>query len=442
MNMNFIYSFEFITLITSIVVIMLFKLHKKLINFTLSSTKIFLPPNTQDFELIKNIKKDKNSQASGIMRTCSVMEFIENVKDDNVMDIDLITFFYLTCSLNIIAVEVYKLFIGPAAYSEKLEKGSADETVTSSFAFITIIYINFVFYKQTFNKGFTTYSAKVFYAFFLLFLVLTGLLYYFSFDKYIIDINYNSICEFLNNRYEKVLSEAGSSRDHILCNEISMKVFYSIIFSMTMAFLFRPCCRIGYLDNIMISEDSLGAEQSSVKWLSLLCKFKVIITAFLPFAFINSLFKDQILQSFPIISDYSYKIVIIPSLLFIEFLVNAFLLNYYSNIFNLRNYYEMLEFCKNPDEKILPYLKYKISTNNSFFWELFSNIFNLSFLPVLIYLYFVNRSNLLFEYKAEINTLLESFSYLFLTTLVLAKSVFSTGYMVYLQNSTNKKSLI
>jgi hypothetical protein len=439
--MNFILSIEFISLIVIIALTMLFKLHKRLISLVLYSVKIFLPPGQSDFDMIKELKRQKNNPASGIMRSCSVMEYLDGAKDENLMDIDLIVFFYTACFLNIICVEVYKGIVGYSNYMENITNGTTDDTVTSSFAFITIIYVIFAQYKQTFRKGFWAYDAKVFYGLFVTFLMMIGSMYYFNFDQYIVTIDYTKICEFLNNRYERVLNEAGTNKDHVLCTNGTLKVFNSVVFSAIMAYLFRPCCRVSYFDNIMISEEESFSE-GSLKTISLLCKLKVIITSFLLFVFVNTLFKNQILKSFPVLTDYEYKLAIIPLFLLAEFIVNFILIKYYANLFHLRNYYEMLEFCGNPDEKVLPYLKYRMNSNNSFFWECFMNIFYITFLPVMVYLYYINRTGLLFVNKNVINTFLEGFSYLLLTALVIAKSIFSTGYLVYLQSSIHKKILI
>jgi hypothetical protein len=319
--MNFIFSVEFITLILSIAVIMVFKLHKRLICLILSTTKIFLPPNQKDFEIIKDLKKQKDNKASGIMRTCSVMEYLEGIKDDNTMDIDLIVFFYCACFMNLLCVEVYKFIIGFTTYNERLTQGVSDDTVTSSFAFITIIYVLFNLYKQTFSKGYWTYNAKVFYSLFLVFNLGISLVYYLGYDKYIVTINYEKICDFLNNRYEKVLTEAGTDKDHVLCTNPSLKAFYTIILSSIMAYLFRPCCRVSYFDNIIISEEQTFEEKSNLRSMTLLSKAKVIITAFLFFLFVNNLFKNQIFgNSF----EYEFKLFVIPGVLICEFFVNFF----------------------------------------------------------------------------------------------------------------------
>jgi hypothetical protein len=438
--MNFIISFEFISLIVTIAIIMVTKLHKRLICFVLRTTKISLPPRDKDLELIRELKKQKDYKATGLVRSCTVMEYLEAIKDENIMDLDLIVFFYTACFLNILTIEIYKFIIGHKAYSEKIEQGVTDDTVTSSFTFITIIYILYVQYKQTFSKGFRSWDAKLFYGLFVIFIGLFGLMYYFNFDQYIVSIDYSKTCSFLNNRYEKVLTEAGTIKDHVFCTTTSLKVFYTIVNATIMAFLFRPCCRISYFDNIIISEEKTFEEQSSLKSMSILCKLKVIITAFLLFVFINALFKNQILKTFSI-TDYDYKLYIIPLFLLLEVSTNFFLIKYYSNLFHLRNYYEMIDFCNNPVDKALPFLKHRMSNNNIFFWECFINIFDLTFLPSILYLFYINRSGLLFDNKPEMDTFLESFSYLFLTVLVIAKSIFSTGYLIYLQNS-NKRILI
>ena len=152
--MNFIslLSYEFITIVITILVVILFKLSRRFYITILSNTQLYLPPNDNDYKIILDLKKNKE-KGNAVVRSCDIKEYIEKSNDNNILEFELIIFFYVVCFISLIVVEVLKYF----------ELSSDDETIVSSFCCITILYILYSLYRNTFKYGYRSYHAKIFY---------------------------------------------------------------------------------------------------------------------------------------------------------------------------------------------------------------------------------------------------------------------------------------
>lgn len=88
-------SFEVISLLLSIFLLVRFKLHQKFILWLFKSVKIYLPPNDKDYDMIIELRKNKNyvKGQGSIARICEMKEYFTLAKDDNMTEADILLFF-------------------------------------------------------------------------------------------------------------------------------------------------------------------------------------------------------------------------------------------------------------------------------------------------------------------------------------------------------------
>ena len=414
-------SYELIMLILTIFIVIILKLNKKFYYFILKGTLIYLPPNDNDYQLIINLKKSKDSKNNAIIRSCDIKEYIEKSHDQNIVEVELILFFYITSFINLINIEILKI----------LKINNNDDTISASFCLITLIYIIYSLFKNTFKNGYSSYNAMIFYSLFIFFMAISGLIVFFNHENLFVSIDYVNICKILNDRYERVLIQSDTINDHILCNNTILKLFYIFIFSLISGLLYRPCARMAHFDNLLISD--LTKLEKIDESLVFRTKIKIILSTSLLFIFIKPLLQDHISISFN-----NYMLFIIPAFLIYDMYLNSKYIKQYSNVYLLDNYRSMIEFCKSPDDLKVNKLRNNMKILNENFWSIFLNLIYLTFLPILTYTFYISRSNFIqIGMKNKIDAFLESITYIYLLCLIIGKSIISLGYIFFSQSIKN-----
>lgn len=489
-----IVSFELASVLISVLAVMKFKLSQKFTIWLLKGVQIILPPNDKDYQLICDLKKGKikNPQGNIILRTCQVKEYINVKKNENYYETDLMIFFCLTSFVNLIFIEFYKFFWflykymymnSPSVKVEESMNENLDSEVISedfnsmnvsvSFVLITISYITYILFKNTFRNGYRSYDAKIFYILFIpLYFVSFGCLYYLD-NINVFNIDYQHICEIVNNRINSITKHAINQQEtsiysgnlHV-CDNLVLYSFFSFVFSFTSSLLFNSTTRMAYFDFTFHSstaslENTYPGTASNIvkdmKKIQNYSKFRQILNTFIFLLVIDPLFKNYLIIESQYISEISYYLLIILPLLIAEAILGLILLRYHSTILLNDNYHMMIDFCINPDKNFLMYLRMKMEFINTKFWEVFLQLFLMVFLNSTLFILFLNRSDYasfvdnyfsseaksnLSNFKFQTN-FLETSVYFIILAIIFAKAVFPNAYTFYLKNfSKNKKGLV
>lgn len=352
---------------------------------------------------------------------------------------DVVMFFYLTSLISLITVEFRKLL--PFGKDE-------DVNIVSSFVFVSVTYAFFLIFQRNLKNGNLGYDAKVLYSIFLLtfsaiFLILSK--YKAEFVKFDTD----AICETLNDRFEKIATASQAEGMLSLCNETSLALFYAFIFSFCLANLYRYNTRVAYFDNLLVSAadraETINRSLTNVNSIKYTCKVKQVLTVFMLLACLDPLLKIPLVED-NIISELNFTILVLFPLVLSVFVLDFILMRYQSSLFLNDNYYTMLEFCSQPNKERLPALRSRISYMNTKFWEIYENLAHMAILPLLLFLYFINRSDSLSTLTSEqpkfYHSFMEVMAYFMLLAVIISKSVFSLCYSFYLQNFSQEKSFL
>jgi hypothetical protein len=469
-------SIEIISLLITIVTIMRFNLNQKFTSWMLKGVKIFLPPSDKDYELIQEIKKDrnKNSQANAIVRTCDVHEYIKVIKDENISETDSVTFFYLVSVVNLIFIEGVKIFnfvfqkyfVNLSNSEEnKFEEDSFTAknnlNVVTSFVIITIFYIFYTNIKIIFKGGYKSYEARIFYLNTIIFFITSFIIL--SFFESVFNINHINICETVNDRLEQIMIQADQSTgyrhlpDIVLCNKKSLNAFYAFFISIFIASVFRSSLRLATFDDFLINAsekaNSIFKEvkdkkvQDETSRIQLISKLKQILNAFILLLFIDPLFKNYLTEN-KIISDLSFNLYIILPLILVEVAFNAYLTKFYSTLFLNQNYYDMVDFCKTADKNQLNLIRTKMDYLNKKFWEIYLHLFNIMFSSLVLVLFYFNRSDIftvMFDKKREEfkfkTNFIETLIFFGLFSVIFGKAVFGNLYTLYIKNFKNDRKV-
>jgi hypothetical protein len=457
---------ELISLLSIIIIILKFSLGQKFISWFMKGVKIFLPPNDKDYEIILEIKKDrsKNSQADAIVRTCEVKEYINVIKDENITEIESLVFFYLASFVNLLFVESTKIM---QILNKKYilnEDGFEDDStpnenilnVGTSFVLITLCYLLYTSIKTIFKGGYKSYEARLFYMNTIIFFI-AGLIVLFFFDG-VFNIDHQNICEVVNDRLEQIMIQADQTSQYKkfdyakICNKKSLSGFYSLSIAILVASVARSSLRLSTFDDFLINASDKAqdifkqAEDKKIsvhtKRIQLISKLKLILNAFLLLLFIDPLFKNYLIEK-KIMTEISFYMFIIFPAILTEFIFNTILTKYYASLFLNQNYYDMIEFCKNPDKGQLNYIRTKMDYLNKKFWEILLNLFNVMFSNLLLVLFFMNRSDVLsfildgskknenFKFKTNF---IETLIYFWILSITFGKAVFGNINTYYLKN--------
>ena len=93
-----IVSTEIIILLSSFLIFYKFRFEKKIICFLFKKVVIYLPLTDKDFEQLIQVKKEKNKNIKGIVRSCEIEEYVDKAQDEKFFKFDFIVIFYL-CNL-------------------------------------------------------------------------------------------------------------------------------------------------------------------------------------------------------------------------------------------------------------------------------------------------------------------------------------------------------
>ena len=344
-----------------------------------------------------------------------------------------------------------------------------DFNISSSFAFITLSYILYQNSKSAFRNGYLSYDSKVFSLIFI-FIFALGNLFIFCFSHYIdftIDIKYNTVCEVINDRMKRILETSNNKYNMDLfdflkgssCNITVVKLFFILLFSFIIASFYRSITRMSYFDVKLINStnrleeiehqllDSTSNKKASpLNHIKLIIKCKSILAIICLFSLIDPIMLKPLLS---ILSEYQFVIFFQLPLFSIECIFSVLCLKYYSNIYLNQNYYSMIEFCNEPNQDYLSALKLRMSYINSSFWDVFQNLICLSFMPFLLFIFFINRSGCHLQENINVadftfkNYFLENVMYVCLLSLMLSKAIIGNLYNYYLQKleTSNKRNV-
>jgi hypothetical protein len=455
-------SFDLFCVLLTLIIVIKLKLNQRFVLWMLKEVKIFLPPTEKDNEMIIEIKKNRNKsqRSDAIVRTCTVGEYINGMKDPNYCETDISMFFYLTTLISLVVIEGEKIFTYFKSLYYDIQSDELNENeiyndniinISASFALLTVIYTIYNLAKNTFKNGFKSYEAKVFYSMNFAFFVLSVLflIYY----ENILYIDYTQICEIINDRFDRIVLKAAENEDKLrletpkICNKSLLKIFYSFVFSTFLALIYRPTTNLAEFDSLLLNLDEKikktdGEVQKTfdIKKVSKFIKLKQIIDMLVLFLLVDPLLKNYITEN-NFMSEFKYYIVAVLIFIVIDFICNLTIMKYSAEVFLESNYYDMVEYCENPQNESLYFLRKKMSMINTMFWEVFNRLFYLSLVPILIYILFLNRANTMSQIKNNHSktaskfrsNLLDTFAYFLLLAVFLSKSLFYQGYSYYLR---------
>ena len=157
---------------------------------------------------------------------------------------------------------------------------------------------------------------------------------------------------------------------------------------------------------------------------------------------IDQLFKNFLTENF-IISEFYFRIYFVPIFIILDLILTAMCLRYHSINYLLGNYFVMLEFSEDPKRMNLDLVRNHCNNSNRNFWRFYSNLFINCFLPLLIYVCFLNRCDVLYKLNTIENLTTENFKFFtgFLETLlyilysgiILSRSIMSVTLFFYYQ---------
>jgi hypothetical protein len=467
--MNF-FSFELLSVLFTIMIIVKFRLNQKFIIWLLRGVKIFLPPTDSDNQTIKLLKKGKiqNQRADALVRTCEVHEYINGIKDDNYTEADVIVFFYLTTLINLIIIELERL----SDYFFKItsnddNKNSDKDTdysntinIAASFALITVGYLLYSMFKSNFKMGYKSYDAKIFYAFNFLFFIFS--IFVLSYFENLIPIDYDNVCLIINDRIQRISLKTndGDSDNRLryssngisgLCNKFLLKIFYSLVFSFILSLVYRSSTNLAEFDNIIFNiTDKQVKKQNNIKRnfdmirAAKLIKIKQVLSVFILFLMIDPLMKSFLIEN-KYLSDISYHFIILFPVIFIEMLISSYSIKYYAELFLESNYYDMLNYCENPSDEGLIIIRKKIPTVNTIFWEIFMRIIYMTFMALILFILYINRANAIsnldnisFKFRSGF---VDSVVYLWILGIFFSKAIFYNAYTYYLRYYNKNKTI-
>jgi len=460
-----IFSFELFSVLFTIMIIVKFKLNKKFVLWLLRGVKIYLPPTDQDNELIKEMKKNKNQirnkKGDALVRTCEVYEYINGIKDDNYTESDVIIFFYLTTLFNLLIIEVDKIF---EIFFNVEESDSKDYNINTiniavSFALITVTYLLYSIFKSNFKSGFNSYDARLFYL--LQFSFFSISIITLSYFDNIIAIDYDNICNIINDRVFRITDKASEVGNHEnlkyneieksgICNKPFIKIFFSFVFSFIISIMYRGSTNLAEFDNLILnitnkskSDKGVGKNFNlgKIYWA---IKIKQILNIAIFFLLLDPLLKNVLIER-KYISDISYHLIIILPTIFFEMILGFYCVRCYAESFLESNYYDTVSYCENPTTEALIFLRKKITKVNTMFWEIFIRIFYMTFISFLLFILYINRANAILyindeNFKFRTN-FLDSLMYIWLLGTYAAKGIFYNSYLYYLQNYNRNKPI-
>ena len=389
------------------------------------------------------------------------------MKDENLIELEMFYIFFITCIMSLASIEAEKIFCGQGI----------EMSFSFTFALISIIYNLFSMAKPHFKKGLNNYDAHIFiFTFTISFIFMFTMLVKF---EYIIDfkINYDNIFGIVNNRIQRLMAyEDNFPISLFLIDKIHLKFLFSLCFSFHLSGMYFVCTRIAYFDVLLQQTEEklkriymISDNNSVVKTYKNYNKIRLIYQFFIFYLLVDPLFKNFLTEELKIINEVTYY-----TFLFGNIIMETFLMIKTSRIdfklFFEQNCVDMMEFAENPQRSNLDGLKNKMHLMNNKGFEIFPQFFYISFLPILMFMLFYNRSccseeihnvffnitNLNFTLNSTVgesnfniseqlsvknlnnfkfkNSLVETICYFFLIANYFGKSFITLAYSYYLSN--------
>lgn len=402
-----IVSWEIIFLLISFLLFYRFKFEKKFICRLLNKIVIYLPLTDNDYKQFLSQKKDKSKGISGMIRSCELSEYTAKTTEEKYLEFDLVVLFYL-CNLFIIILNEIKQIIFLAVFNEKEENKF---NIISSFSFITFVYFIYLMMKKhIFIRGWISRDAKIFY----LVTVLSSLGFYLVelYLPFVFKINYDKINEIANDRLNSLIAQLNANIDfgnyHDISSKELLQLFFSALFGLFSGLLFRPTMRTAYFDEFLIStseKKALTGDNKDLNRMGVIARIKAVINMFIFFLLLDNLFYDPMGYYFENKGTWKKTYLVILCLSFIfELGCGIYCFWYTAFMFHLQNYTEILKFEKEPTQQNLIYNRTYINYMNKQFWEISLFLFYISFAPLLIFVSYYSRGDLLdliFKGEAE-----------------------------------------
>lgn len=423
---------------------------------------------------------------------------MEKMNDKNIIDCELLIYFYQTSFICLILIELKNFII----LEEELN-------ISSFFAFITIFYIIGQIHS-TIGDNYTDIKryTRSFYVCFLSCFLSTFLAYNFNLlnqlnvDFSYIKIDQENIMKTVNDRINKILETSGN-HDSIkeaakYSNNFIIFLYFSI-FAFAFAVVFEISKKEALLDDLLITnveknnsllnytiqnqtfeklreeelsnlknksivqEESLNPqketslsetelEKQTLTQIGVICKAKIIIRIVLTILLFDQLLKDFLLQN-AYCSELSFRLILVPVFIILDTALTASCLRYHCMNYLLGNYFVMLEAVENPKKISLEMIRNHCLYSNKNFWKFFSNLFINAFMPIMVYFTFLHRAdivsklrnnkNLNFENFVFFTGFMETILYLVYTGFILSRCVISVSLFCYYQIIVkNKKSKV
>ena len=434
----------------------------------------------------------------GVFRKCDISEYISHVREESFIDSELLIYFYQTSFLSLFLIEIKKFFI--------IEE---DLNVSSYFAFITIFYIIGKMHSSFTDPSIAKKDYKTYVLCFLIvfstsfiinnFDLLQKLGVEFQFFK----IHHNEIMKIVDDRIFRILD---TTENQDKANEISkyssnfIIFLYFAIFSFAFSVNFNNAKKEAILDDVLITnvnknsnllkystqnqnveklkqEESIKMkhkkdtdcnqdsneinnfeievnenenESKILEGVANICKFKIILRIILAILLFDQLFKNFLIEN-KMISEITFRVFILPIFIIMDSILSSICMRYHCMNYLLGNYFFMLEAVEDPKRLNLDVIRSHCTSSLKSFWKFFSNLFINSFLPLLIYFSFLNRSDIYYKIKTEQNVNYENFSfftgfleavlYLTFSGFILARCFISNGFFCFYQIFVNNSKI-
>jgi hypothetical protein len=182
-----------------------------------------------------------------------------------------------------------------------------------------------------------------------------------------------------------------------------------------------------------------NADRKYLEKVQLASKSKQILNIAICLTLVDPLLNNILTES-NFMSDIKFNLFIVLPLILLEFGLNIYCLKFYATLYLNNNYYEMIEFCKSPEEKYLINLKIKMDYINKKFWEIFNHLLILMLSCVILFLFYIHSSyKIQFKFK---ESFMETTVYFILLAVSFSKGIIMNIYSYYLKKFKNNSNII
>lgn len=442
--MNHIIIFEVVTLILLFILFSKFKFDRKFICLIFTEISIYLPLNEQDYNNLLQIKKDKTQRAMGLVRSCNLDEYTQKTTENKYFDFKFIVLFYLILLSSTLLNETRNIFYFITQKSQAhllLEPNTKESTfnITSSFLFISLTYFIYsMLRKHIFHKGIWNALTK---PFFIAFTVATSFFIALeTFAPQLLNINYSSTNEIINNRINSLVHqikvELNNNNNVItasntnICNILYIKILFAIVFGVFVGVLYQPCIQLCKFDYSLLSkyETQDNTYGFNLNKIGVVIKIKNILNMLIMFILLEPLFKT-LLPNITINKKIYFIILLIT--LCIEFICNVYAYWYYSFVYSMCVYGEIMKLNANPTKQNFLITSMNVKYLNMRFWEVALYVFYLVFFPILIAVSFASQSGLYSPGEEMKHFFFQNVLYVILLAIAVGKCMISSGYLYY-----------